>query len=488
MAEIPYDTDADAPAVIVSCDSHVGPRLIEDLRPYCPAKLIEQYDEYAEQQEADKAAMAALFEQSGGARGAAMMSGHPNMATAGHYDPHVRLREMDADGVMAEAFWHFSQNGETLPWVGNGLGFIASEQLDLGVESYRMYNRWVADFCSVDPQRLMGLVYIPVHDIDAAVKELEKGAEAGLRVVNFPAPGRPGALEFNNPAWDRFWAACQDLGFTLATHSGTGPRHNDYFQGPGGIDLAVYEGGGFFARRGVWWLIHGGVFERFPNLRLIIAEQYEGWYLPTMRELDAVTMSFGSFASSGAGSRSITKLPSEYMRTNVFIGGSLMSVSTAVDAVAEDYVDNLLWGRDYPHTEGSWQAQEDPDAEPTTKLSLRHVMSHVPLDAALKIVGRNALNVYGIDPGYAAEVAARIAAPTGAELLVPPTHIPDETASIAFTGQPGPRPLEPERVERARRRAAASQLDEGVAARLFMLRTGATSSTASRDEPADLQR
>ena len=35
----------DEPLVLVSLDGHVGPRLEEDLRPYCPAAHLAAYDE-----------------------------------------------------------------------------------------------------------------------------------------------------------------------------------------------------------------------------------------------------------------------------------------------------------------------------------------------------------------------------------------------------------------------------------------------------------
>ena len=35
------------PVVIVSNDTHVGPRLIEDLRPYCPSSDIDEFDRFA---------------------------------------------------------------------------------------------------------------------------------------------------------------------------------------------------------------------------------------------------------------------------------------------------------------------------------------------------------------------------------------------------------------------------------------------------------
>jgi len=93
--------DAATAAVVVSCDSHVGPRLREDLREYCPKAYLEQYDAFVAEDLAQRDAMRELFEKTGGARGAAMFD-HPNMQTAGHYDAPTRLREMDADGEVRE--------------------------------------------------------------------------------------------------------------------------------------------------------------------------------------------------------------------------------------------------------------------------------------------------------------------------------------------------------------------------------------------------
>ena len=39
--------EMDQPAIVVSCDSHVGPKLLEQLRAYCPQQYLEQFDEDA---------------------------------------------------------------------------------------------------------------------------------------------------------------------------------------------------------------------------------------------------------------------------------------------------------------------------------------------------------------------------------------------------------------------------------------------------------
>lgn len=426
------------PAVVVSCDGHVGPRLREQLRPYCPSRLRDAFDEFAAAHERQQAA---LLEADGDeADLARAFRAHPNMAAAGHHDAGARLRDMDLDGVAAELIWHFSQNGEPLPWSGHGLGTVTPGQFEMAAVGYRLYNRWLADFCSADRRRLLGLVYLPLWDLETSLAELRRAERAGLRVVNFPPPGRPGIPEYNSPEWEPFWSACEELGISLATHSSGGPLFN-YDAGPGSRRLAAYEGGGWLARRAVWWLVYGEVFERHPRLRLVITEQYEGWWRPTLWEMDSVYMTFG-------GSRPLPRLPSEYVRTNVFLGASFMSRSLAEEASEHGYAGNVLWGRDYPHVEGTWRAPS-PGREPLTKLALRHVLCRVPAAEALAMAGGNAVRVYGLDGDYLARTAAGIGALTAAELSVEPVDRPDVDRSNAFIGQAGARPPEPERAARS---------------------------------------
>jgi hypothetical protein len=52
-----------APLVIVSCDTHAGPRLVADLRPYCPRGLLSDFDAYAADLSSKRAAAAARREK-----------------------------------------------------------------------------------------------------------------------------------------------------------------------------------------------------------------------------------------------------------------------------------------------------------------------------------------------------------------------------------------------------------------------------------------
>ena len=91
---------------------------------------------------------------------------------------------------------------------------------ELATVGVRIYNDWLADFCSVEPARHVGLAHLPMWDPVAATAELPRVADAGLRGVNFPALRHGVYLEYNDRAWDPFWAECEARRLTLCTHVG----------------------------------------------------------------------------------------------------------------------------------------------------------------------------------------------------------------------------------------------------------------------------
>ena len=91
------EAELDEPALIVSADSHVGPRLVEDLRPYCPPAHLEAFDNDVSKQTylAEKAARLAAD------AGEPEPDRNPNLDLPGHYDPQARIADMDREGVAS---------------------------------------------------------------------------------------------------------------------------------------------------------------------------------------------------------------------------------------------------------------------------------------------------------------------------------------------------------------------------------------------------
>ena len=269
------------PVVVVSNDTHIGPRLVEDLRAYCPSAHLDDFDRFA----AD-----ALRSRRRRPRRCSPGSGfldHPNLRTPGHHDPAARLADYDHDGVAAGVIFHGSMNMEPIPFISpDSARRRPYEDRELAGVGMAIYNRWLADVVAEAPHRHIGLAYLPMWDVDAAVAEVEWAHGAGLRGVNFPAM-RDGELpEYNRSVWEPLWSVCEELGMPLVTHVGAGT--NAHYGKLEGIALLQIESGGFTSRRAIWWLIFAGVFERHPGLKLVITETPGNWFPATAAELDAV--------------------------------------------------------------------------------------------------------------------------------------------------------------------------------------------------------
>jgi predicted TIM-barrel fold metal-dependent hydrolase len=268
----------------------------------------------------------------------------------------------------------------------------------------QIFNRWMADFCSVDPVRLHGVAQLSMHDIPAAVRAVEKAKEQGMSSINFPAPRR-GLLPYTEDAYEPFWSVCEELDMPLNTHGGGGDR--GYWTGRGARYSARAEGQ-FMARRALWALIFSGTFERHPGLRLALTEQMAGWVPQTLAQLDGIwldnTTMYRSFRSA------LPLKPSEYWQRQVFVGNSFMSRPEA-ERRYEVGLHNIMYGTDYPHAESVF---------PLTRLAMRQAFAQLPPDEVQLMVGDNAARCFSLDTAALREVADRIG-PAVAEIEVPPT-------------------------------------------------------------------
>lgn len=394
--------------MIISSDSHAGPSMEKAMRPYCPPEYLDEYDAFVKAYHEGTAetdyvgtlisqllgsaasgptidpntdpAMRARYEQMAA-------EAHLHTACPGHTDPHARLRDMDADGIAAELIFSGGQNSEALPFVGFGADIGSKDtSRDLLKVGEQVWNHWLADYCSVAPERLLGVMQVPIWDVPATVEVLEEGRKAGLRAVNFPAP-RSDFPAYNDPVYEPFWSACEDLELPLVTHSGGGDVPLGFY-GKGGSAIHGMESI-WLGRRAVWELIFGEVFERHPKLRFTMTEQRMSWAAHTLRDMDYVHRS---------RQPDLPHRPSEYWAMNCYMAGSYMA-PWEVGLRYEVGVDNLLWGTDYPHQEGTW---------PYTKVALRNSFHDVALDEARKILGENAIRAYYLDRNELRKVADRI--------------------------------------------------------------------------------
>lgn len=402
--------DLDQKVLLISCDTHIGPRVKEDLRPYVEKKHLEQYDEFVTWCEANDI---------GGSREALAL-------TDGHWDPHARLRDLDQCGVAAEIIFHGSQNAQPIPFnvsdpsLGPGsIGRLYEVDYELAGVGRQVYNRWLADFCSVEPERHVGLAHLPMWDIDAAIEEVKKAKAMGLKGVNFPSESGPtelskfrrgGLYYYHDPKWDPFWAVCEELEMPLVSHGGAGDMMDPSLPASGA--LWVYESQEL-QRRPMQRMIFGGVFERFPGLKLVFTEHPGEWWRIKLADMDSIGYMAG-----------LTQLPSFYAKRNVFIGVSFHARFEAIDAIENDYWQNCIYGNDYPHVEGTWLPQ-DPSEEPSDWLAMRNTYHDLDPAKVNAMLGANGVRVYNLNEDYLRKVADSINAPSLRHILTPLEQKPE---------------------------------------------------------------
>jgi predicted TIM-barrel fold metal-dependent hydrolase len=350
-----------------------------------------------------------------------------NRLTPGHHDMHTRLRDMDGDGLACEMIFHGSQNGEPIPFITPhdlpaGLTTPFSFEgldLDLAYAGMHMYNEWLADQCSIEPERHVGLAYIPAWDPEACVKEVEWARERGLRGINMPA-WRPGMPVLQDERWEPFYAASASLKMPLTNHGGAGDER--VWPAGEGVMLRFLESA-YHSRRLIWTLLFHGTFEKYPDLVLMISEIPGEWWPYLMKELDSITGMHG-----GPGNAS------EICAQHVYHGATFMSRDEAQDAWLNGYTRNIVWGSDYPHVEGTWQLPMSDDEEPQTHLAIREAFAGIPEAETRDMLGLNGVRAYDLDHEALQKVANRICAPTYEEIKdeLPESDVPSAHGLFAF--------------------------------------------------------
>jgi predicted TIM-barrel fold metal-dependent hydrolase len=320
---------------------------------------------------------------------------------------------MDHDGVAAEVIFPDADaagiGGVSATPFTAGLGSTGKDDPALTLAGAWAHNRWLTDFCRNSPERRAGVAIVPMHDVAKAVELVEWAAGHDLRGGIMIPTKWVGLPSYNDPVYDPVWTAAAQAGLPVHTHSGVGPDAEDYGYTPGLIAIYATEAY-WWAARPLWCLILGGVFERHPGLKYVLAENGAWWVPDILSRMDSkwegdhATRKFGpAVFRSGLNMK-----PSEYVNRNVFYAASVMG-ETEIQRRYEIGVDNLMWGSDYPHPEGTW---------PHTREWLADRFAAVPVDETRRILGLTAAQLYHFDLAALAPHVERIG-PTGAQLHGP---------------------------------------------------------------------
>lgn len=299
----------------------------------------------------------------------------PETARPGASDARARLGDMDQDGVSAEVL--YPSLAISLFWLADG---------EFQRELFRIYNDWLADFVKCAPERLIGVALISLWDVDAAVREMERCRSLGLSSVAIWASA-PEDRPLSGPENDRFWAAAQDLGMPVGLHILTGfrdsPKVFDYADALGRIARNMAFPNEIQAT--LTELLFSGLLERFPELKIVLAENDIGWIGYHLLHADRLYEKMGTVTPT-----SLTMKPSEYFRRQIY--ATFMDDPVGVLTMRLLGSKNFMWGSDYPHYESTW---------PRSRKVLAQAFEGVPADDEANVVHRNCMALYGLTDAVA---------------------------------------------------------------------------------------
>ena len=302
---------------------------------------------------------------------------YPDDLNPGGWDAKQRLEVMDAEGIDMAVLY-----------CGLGQSLGGFDDVDLAVASHQVWNDWIADWSSRPiPTGLIGTAVIPPHDPAAAAREVERANDLGL-VAGVIRPNPVHGVPLWSPHFDPMYEALAGTGLPLGLHGaglfdvdGVSKRMVD-LMAMGTHHALILFMDQYLTLAG---LVYGGVFERHPELQVLVLECGGGWIAHWMDRFDEFLEAY-----DWALTAPLSLTPSEYFRRNCVISfdPGERTMGAMADLAGED---NLIWASDFPHSDAKYPGVVD---------ELMERVEDLTAERQRKIVGANAARVYRIEDQY----------------------------------------------------------------------------------------
>jgi predicted TIM-barrel fold metal-dependent hydrolase len=254
----------------------------------------------------------------------------------------VRLDDLNQEGIWAEV-------------VFPSLGMWASSFRTPEVlrEALRVSNDWAASELMGRSTRYVPTAQVSTLSIEDAVGELQRVAGLGFKAVFLPVSPHPQQMDYNQPEWEPFWTTAEEAGVVIAFHIGTEPvdmstggAQGLTYRGPGGA-VMNYTETTFGGQRAVMKMVASGALDRHENLKVMVSEGGATW-VPFLAD----RMEEGYRQHAVAVRPKLNRTPKEIIYSQVY--ASFQHDESAVGAVTAMGYNNVMWGSDYPHLEGTY--------------------------------------------------------------------------------------------------------------------------------------
>ena len=215
---------------------------------------------------------------------------------------------------------------------------------ELGLALSQAFNNWVKRLVTGYEERLWPVGIMPWSHPEAMVGELRRCVqELGFKAVHCTPYTHTHTID--NPVFDPFYAEAERLNVPLMLHPASFGELVNRFDNFFAMHVL---GRPFNCTAGLIALITGGIFERFPNLRVAFFECSAEWILYWMHRMDDdyKRMRHG-FAPK------IARMPSDYVKRNCYVTCEADERLLAL-ALEEFSEDRVLLASDYPHFDSEY--------------------------------------------------------------------------------------------------------------------------------------
>lgn len=255
------------------------------------------------------------------------------------YDVDERIRDMNVNGTLA------SINFPSWPGLG-GQFFQRNDDREYVAAMTRTYNDWhIHEWCEKHPGR-----FIPIAisgfmlGADWMADEIRRLADKGCHAVScHPDAYRFGAPDYHGDEWDPAWKAAAETGSVMVFHFGGMP--NFMPRSPFSVMPHVMPfQTAIFASELLW----SPILQKFPRLKLALAEGGIGWIPYFLEKADFVYEHHRAWTGANFGD----KLPSQVFREHV--QGCFIDDLTGLrnrDAIG---IDMIAFECDFPHSDSTW--------------------------------------------------------------------------------------------------------------------------------------
>ena len=257
----------------------------------------------------------------------------------------------------------------------------------LAVQIMKSYNDAAADNQRESGNRIFPQAMLPVWDRDATIAEARRCIEE-LGLKGFVMPDRPeqwGIPGFMDPYWEPFFELCNHYKVPINFHLSSGIDGFDFAWKEFSFEQKLAVASMLFYLGNAATLanfICSGIFDKYPNLRVVSVESGAGW-VPFV--LESLEYQFDEMMPREAAK--LNKRPTEYFRDNIWVTYWFESEAPKrmLDLIGED---KLLFETDFPHPTSLYPEMHE---------KIEETLGGHPFAVRKKILQSNAAHVYNLD-------------------------------------------------------------------------------------------